>query len=73
MLDALRHRVERARADRLIQRQVERVEEHLTTVTPEVGELPVLIFNASTRIQALSLNAAFSLLASWALRAAGTP
>ena len=34
---------------------------------------PVLFFNASTRISGLSQNAAFSLLASWAIRLAGMP
>ncbi len=37
------------------------------------GERPVLFFNASTRIDRLSMNAAFSLVASWAIRAAGVP
>ncbi len=35
------------------------------------GRLPVAFFNASTRIRGLSLNAAFSLLASWAVRLSG--
>ena len=35
------------------------------------GRLPVIFFNASTRIRGLSQNAAFSLLASWAVRLAG--
>ena len=34
---------------------------------------PVIFFNASTRLQGLSQNAAFSLLADWALRLKGTP
>jgi len=34
---------------------------------------PVIFFNASTRLSGLSQNAAFSLLASWALRLAGVP
>ncbi|NMC79413.1 MAG: hypothetical protein GYA59_08640, partial [Chloroflexi bacterium] len=34
---------------------------------------PVVIFNASTRLSGLSLNAAFSLLTAWALRLTGTP
>ena len=34
---------------------------------------PVVFFNASTRIWGLSLNAAFSLLASWGLRLSGVP
>lgn len=34
---------------------------------------PVIFFNASTRLSGLSQNAAFSLLAAWALREAGVP
>ncbi len=34
---------------------------------------PVVFFNASTRLSGLSQNAAFSLLASWAVRLTGTP
>ena len=35
------------------------------------GRLPVVFFNASTRIRGHSQNAAFALLASWAVRLAG--
>jgi len=41
--------------------------------TPVTAERPVIVFNASTRLEAMSLNAAFSLLASWSLRLAGVP
>ena len=34
---------------------------------------PVIVFNASTRLSGLSLNAAYSLLSGWALRLAGVP
>ncbi len=34
---------------------------------------PVVFFNASTRLEAMSLNAAFSLLTSWALQLSGVP
>lgn len=37
------------------------------------GVLPVVFFNASTRLVHTSQNAAFALLASWALRLSGTP
>ena len=36
---------------------------------PDKG--PVLMFNASTRVSGISLNAAYSLITSWALRLAG--
>jgi len=68
------HRLQFARADRRIRRQVARVESWLSSVgEPREGEAPVLFFNASTRIQHLSLNAAFSLLASWAVRGSRVP
>ncbi len=40
---------------------------------PQVGQRPVIIFNASTRISGHSQNAAFSLITAWALRQAGAP
>ena len=43
------------------------------TAAAPAGSAPVLFFNASTRIHRLSLNAAFGLLASWAVRSAGVP
>ncbi len=42
-------------------------------LAPDLKTRPVIFFNASTRLQGISLNAAFSLLTSWALRLAGTP
>ncbi len=73
-LQGLSLRVERAGADRRIRRQVDRVEQYLDgTKHNASSEGPVLFFNASTRIHTLSLNAAFSLLASWSLRSVGVP
>ena len=60
--------MDRVRADRTVRAQVERVEAFLPA---EAKGPPVLVFNASTRINTLSLNAAFSLLTSWSLRATG--
>lgn len=40
---------------------------------PEPGWKPVIFFNASTRLNTLSQNAGFSMLASWAVRLAGHP
>ena len=34
---------------------------------------PVVVFNASTRLETVSLNAAYSLLSAWGLRLAGVP
>jgi hypothetical protein len=38
---------------------------------PNRGQAPVVVFNASTRLSGLSLNAAFSLLTAWGLRLRG--
>ncbi len=40
---------------------------------PDPTQRPVVVFNASTRLTGLSLNAAFSLLTGWSLRLAGVP
>jgi len=63
------------RADAGLRRQVRRVDSYLRQAAAEhpAGEAPVVFFNASTRIQVPSLNAAFGLLASWAVRSAGVP
>jgi hypothetical protein len=54
--------------------QIARVESFIGSKSkPEVDAPPILIFNASTRIHRLSLNAAYSLLTGWALRARGYP
>ncbi|NPV86548.1 MAG: hypothetical protein HPY45_11130 [Anaerolineae bacterium] len=41
--------------------------------TPAPSAAPVVFFNASTRLEGLSLNAAFSLLSAWSLRLSGAP
>ena len=54
--------------------QIARVEAHLNALQNiQEHQAPILFFNASTRIHRLSLNGAYSLLASWALRAQGHP
>jgi len=40
---------------------------------PAASSRPVVIFNVSTRLTGLSLNAAFQLLTGWSLRLAGVP
>ncbi len=40
---------------------------------PDPARKPVIIFNASTRLVGMSLNAAYALLTSWSLRLQGTP
>lgn len=48
-----------------------RISREVMRTSPAVTRGPVLIFNASTRITGISLNAAYSLLTSWALRLSG--
>lgn len=74
-LRALRIRLLRARDRLLTNWQMRRVELYIGEAERDNrGESPpVLFFNASTRIQRLSQNAAFGLLASWAVRLAGVP
>lgn len=64
-------------AERQIDQQIQRVEAYLAGL-PELpveddDQQPVVFFNASTRVHRVSLNAAFSLVASWGLRARGFP
>jgi hypothetical protein len=68
-------RARRLQADARMRRQIRVVEEHLRRAAPEPkdGKGPVFFFNASTRIHLPSLNAAFGLLASWAVRSDGVP
>jgi len=61
---------------RRIARLARQVAEHAGSSTPHPSPLtlqPVILFNASTRITGLSLNAAFQLLVGWSLRLAGAP
>jgi hypothetical protein len=40
---------------------------------PQPGQKPVVFFNASTRLNRISLNAAYSVLTAWGLQLAGVP
>lgn len=40
---------------------------------PKIGEMPVALFNASTRLGGFSQNAAFNLLTAWGLQLSGLP
>ena len=54
-------------------RRLERVAREVERSAPAAQTKPVILFNASTRLRGLSLNAAFSMLTAWALRLSGTP
>lgn len=62
-----------ARAVGALRRKIERLNLIPAGGEPDSSGSPVLFFNASTRIHRLSLNAAFGLLTSWAIRRAGVP
>ena len=69
-----RHRIRRVAGrwwnNQNIARMAARVRRHAEI---EEDAQPVIFFNASTRLEAMSLNAAFSLLSSWAVQLAGVP
>jgi hypothetical protein len=55
-------------------RRIARLARQVAKNAPQPADAaPVLVFNASTRLSGLSLNAAFSLLTSWSLRLGGAP
>lgn len=69
-------RANRWLAERQIDAQVKRVERYLSELDPgrrDEDANPVIFFNTSTRIHRVSLNAAFSLLASWGIRNRNLP
>ncbi len=72
---AVLDRLQDHRIKREIRQEVQRFEDELAGAKLESDQYgtPIVFFNASTRIHRLSLNGAFSLLASWALRAANEP
>lgn len=67
-------RLAETRRDGEIRREVLRLAEEVSRQAPQgSSRAPVVIFNASTRLTRLSLNAAFSLLTAWGLRLQGVP
>ncbi|MFA9407024.1 MAG: hypothetical protein ACERKX_14525 [Anaerolineales bacterium] len=72
---AVLDRLQDHRIKREIRHEIQRFEDELARAKLESAQhkAPVAFFNASTRIHRLSLNGAFSLLASWALRAVNEP
>lgn len=67
---SLRRRIIHARSGAQIRHVNRDVAEH---AAPRTGEAPVIFFNASTRLEGLSLNAAYNLMTSWAVRLSGVP
>lgn len=69
----LLHGLERRQARARNNRRIEGLARQVALHSPPSSAAPVIFFNASTRLSGVSLNAAFSLLSSWALRLAGVP
>jgi hypothetical protein len=69
IITALQKRWVHARNNRRMRAVAAQVAQHAGNATQK----PVIFFNASTRIDGVSLNAAFSQLAGWSLRLVGTP
>ena len=70
LANIVRHRYQRTRVNLQINRLSSQVYLH-THPNPDIK--PVVFFNASTRLVGMSLNAAFGLLTSWALRLQNVP
>jgi hypothetical protein len=70
MFDRIQKRLAARQSQQRILRLAREVYAHSR---PTSGQKPVLLFNASTRVQGLSLNAAFQMLTGWSLRLAGVP
>jgi hypothetical protein len=68
---SIRRRWSHARSDDRIRRLNRAATDHLSAQKADTR--PVIFFNASTRLSGLSLNAAYNLVASWAVRQAGVP
>jgi len=54
--------------------RIKRISKQIPDNNPEdPDQPPIILFNASTRLEGISLNAGFSLITGWALRVAGYP
>lgn len=69
IIPGLKMRKKRWEINRRFSSMARQIAEH----APEPKGKPVVVFNASTRLEGMSLNAAFSLLTAWSLRLAGVP
>ncbi|HEX9090946.1 MAG TPA: hypothetical protein VF831_05620 [Anaerolineales bacterium] len=70
VIDLINQRFKRMNVNHQVRRMAEQVEQH---AHPDPAQRPVIVFNASTRLVGMSLNSAFSLLTSLALRLQGVP
>jgi hypothetical protein len=67
------NKIQRYQADRKDERILERLAREISAVPLDDTIKPVVFFNASSRLEGLSQNAAYSLLSAWGLRQSGAP
>jgi hypothetical protein len=67
-------KIQREHLHRLNRKRISQISKQIPDNDPEnPDQPPIIIFNASTRLEGISLNAGFSLITAWALRMAGYP
>jgi len=65
-------KIKREYLHRLNRRHISQISKQIPDNNPEdPNQSPIIIFNASARLEGISLNAGFSLITAWALRMAG--
>lgn len=74
IIQKIRRRITRIDRDRKNRRNIQKNYTKLSgNSTKNPDQRPVIFFNASTRLGGISLNAAFSILAEWAVKLQGAP
>ncbi len=73
LLKRLKNRIRRLRVHGAANKRLRSMEERIRAVQPAPRGQPVALFNASTRLEGLSLNAGFQAVTAWALRMSGVP
>ncbi|NPV76166.1 MAG: hypothetical protein HPY59_07295 [Anaerolineae bacterium] len=74
LIERVQRKFRRLQVERTDQRRIQKIIQAVEENAPLLaGKRPVVFFNASTRLGGLSLNAAFSLISSWAVRLSGVP
>lgn len=59
--------------DLSLYRSIQKINRTLAEIPDQTGLRPIVFFNASSRINRLSQNAAFNLITSWGMRTSGIP
>ncbi len=71
LIERAQRRLKRYWIHRQNNRQVEALAQWVADQSPAAVGRPVVFFNASTRLSGMSLNAAYALISSWAVRLSG--